>query len=77
MFTFEIHLENEGEKSVLIDSIISYYTIPLSQDPHFVGVPDSVDDLIERGYIRWQRASDFDDSSFYNLCLPQLSFKSD
>lgn len=88
------------------------------QDPHFIGVPKSVDDLIRQGYvrtakittqlsfsiqcihpivlfinknpflsfinynsfpifsryIRWQHTSDFVDSSFYNLCLPQLKF---
>ncbi|XP_055316574.1 probable Ufm1-specific protease 1 isoform X1 [Sitodiplosis mosellana] len=46
-------------------------------DPHYVGVPKSVDDLIDQGYIRWQHTSDFVDSSFYNLCLPQLKFMSD
>lgn len=49
----------------------------LSQDPHFVGVPKSVDDLIHQGYIRWQHTSDFVDSSFYNLCLPQLKYLDD
>ncbi|XP_039953688.1 probable Ufm1-specific protease 1 [Bactrocera neohumeralis] len=41
-------------------------------DPHFSGVPKSVQELVERGYIRWQHTSEFVDSSFYNICLPQL-----
>ncbi|CAD7014287.1 unnamed protein product [Ceratitis capitata] len=41
-------------------------------DPHFVGVPESVQELVERGYIRWQHTSEFVDSSFYNICLPQI-----
>lgn len=44
------------------------------QDPHFVGVPKSVKELMYQGYIRWQHTSAFVDSSFYNLCLPQLKY---
>ncbi|XP_075165757.1 putative Ufm1-specific protease 1 [Haematobia irritans] len=41
-------------------------------DPHYSGVPASIDDLIKKGYIRWQNTKEFVDSSFYNLCLPYL-----
>ncbi|XP_054738226.1 probable Ufm1-specific protease 1 [Anastrepha obliqua] len=41
-------------------------------DPHFVGVPKSVQELVDHGCIRWQHTSEFVDSSFYNICLPQL-----
>ncbi|XP_055837962.1 probable Ufm1-specific protease 1 [Episyrphus balteatus] len=41
-------------------------------DPHFVGRPKSAEELIQCGYIRWQHSSEFVDSSFYNLCLPQI-----
>ncbi|XP_055379888.1 probable Ufm1-specific protease 1 [Condylostylus longicornis] len=44
-------------------------------DPHFVGKPKSIQELIEKGYVRWQHTSEFIDSSFYNLCLPQISAK--
>ncbi|XP_036332037.1 probable Ufm1-specific protease 1 isoform X2 [Rhagoletis pomonella] len=27
-------------------------------DPHFVGIPESVQELVDRGYIRWQHTSD-------------------
>ncbi|KAM7343727.1 UFM1 specific peptidase 1 [Cochliomyia hominivorax] len=47
-------------------------TYLLVVDPHYSGVPASVTDLINKGYIRWQNVKEFVDSSFYNLCLPYL-----
>uniref|UniRef100_A0A1I8PTS7 UFSP1/2/DUB catalytic domain-containing protein n=1 Tax=Stomoxys calcitrans TaxID=35570 RepID=A0A1I8PTS7_STOCA len=41
-------------------------------DPHYSGGPVSIEDLISKGYIRWQNTKEFVDSSFYNLCLPYL-----
>lgn len=48
-------------------SNISMY---IFQDPHYVGSATSIELLVNQGYIRWQNASDFEDSSFYNVCLP-------
>ena len=43
-------------------------------DPHFVDTKD-VDTiplyLVETGWVKWVKLKDFDESSFYNLCLPQ------
>jgi len=51
----------------------------LIADPHlFTGKKSSsavasLDKLLSEGWISWKRVStDFNDSSFYNLCLPQL-----
>ncbi|XP_061392599.1 probable Ufm1-specific protease 1 [Musca vetustissima] len=41
-------------------------------DPHYSGIPSTIDELIKKGYIRWQNTKEFVDSSFYNLCLPYL-----
>ncbi|XP_017001574.2 probable Ufm1-specific protease 1 [Drosophila takahashii] len=37
-------------------------------DPHFVGVPSSPQQLIQRGYISWRAVDEFP-ASTYNLCL--------
>ncbi|KAL9915903.1 probable Ufm1-specific protease 1 [Glossina fuscipes] len=47
-------------------------TYLLIVDPHFSGVPTSVQELIDKGYIRWRNINEFIDNSFYNLCLPIL-----
>lgn len=44
-------------------------------DPHFVGKLKSPQELIETNFVRWQHSSQFVDSSFYNLCLPQIKLK--
>ncbi|KAG4065148.1 hypothetical protein HA402_007545 [Bradysia odoriphaga] len=41
-------------------------------DPHFVGKASS-QELISQGFVKWRHTSEFCDSSFYNLCLPQLT----
>lgn len=38
------------------------------KDPHFVGVPSSKQQLIERGYVRWMHSSELEGSA-YNLCF--------
>lgn len=43
-------------------------------DPHYRGKTNDLQDLVNQGYVRWQNVNDFNDSSFYNLCLPQLSY---
>ncbi|KAJ6635849.1 putative Ufm1-specific protease 1 [Pseudolycoriella hygida] len=41
-------------------------------DPHFVGEA-SIEQLVSEGFVKWRHTSEFSDSSFYNLCLPQLT----
>lgn len=43
-------------------------------DPHFVGKAKSVEHLKKDQWVKWQKLDDFVDSSFYNLCLPQLKY---
>lgn len=45
------------------------------KDPHYIGNAESADELIRKGFVKWQHTSEFVDSSFYNLCLPQLKYK--
>lgn len=42
-------------------------------DPHYVG-KCSVSKLVKDGWVKWVNITDFSDCSFYNLCLPMLSF---
>ncbi|XP_049815423.1 ufm1-specific protease 1 isoform X1 [Schistocerca nitens] len=42
-------------------------------DPHFWGVAADRYQLQREGWVCWKQLSEFLDSSFYNLCLPQLS----
>ncbi|XP_076021358.1 ufm1-specific protease 1 [Genypterus blacodes] len=44
-------------------------------DPHYYGDPVEEAELQMRGWVVWQRVSDLDQSSFYNLCLPQTITK--
>lgn len=43
-------------------------------DPHYRGKTTDVKQLSSDGFVYWQNVKDFIDSSFYNLCLPQLSY---
>ncbi|XP_046604368.1 ufm1-specific protease 1 isoform X1 [Neodiprion virginianus] len=45
-------------------------------DPHFVGKAKNAEQLANDGWVKWQSLTDFVDSSFYNLCLPQIKHKS-
>ncbi|KAM3869938.1 ufm1-specific protease 1-like [Diretmus argenteus] len=40
-------------------------------DPHYCGRPLDKAELQRRGWVAWKRVSCLDQSSFYNLCLPQ------
>lgn len=42
-------------------------------DPHFWGQATEGRSLQVSGWVKWQPLSDFHQSTFYNLCLPQLS----
>lgn len=44
-------------------------------DPHFVGKAKSAEQLSDDCWVKWQKLDDFVDSSFYNLCLPQLKYR--
>lgn len=58
---------------MLIEDIILWKVkIRYLQDPHFVGKA-SGEELITEGFVKWRHTSEFCDSSFYNLCLPQLA----
>ena len=41
-------------------------------DPHYWGKEVKVEKLISDGWAKWVNCEDFLDSSFYNLCLPQI-----
>ncbi|XP_030017487.1 ufm1-specific protease 1 [Sphaeramia orbicularis] len=40
-------------------------------DPHYCGRQLEKAELQSRGWVAWKRVSSLDQSSFYNLCLPQ------
>lgn len=44
-------------------------------DPHFVGKARGAEYLSRDRWVKWQSLDDFVDSSFYNLCLPQLKYR--
>ena len=42
-------------------------------DPHYWGPKDcSAKDLQDKRWVRWKPLDEFSDSSFYNMCLPQI-----
>lgn len=47
-------------------------TYTLIVDPHYVGKPKNAMQLENCNWVKWQNIRDFSDSSFYNLCLPQV-----
>ncbi|XP_032438475.1 ufm1-specific protease 1 [Xiphophorus hellerii] len=44
-------------------------------DPHYYGRQLEKTELQKRGWVAWKRVSSLDQSSFYNLCLPQTATK--
>lgn len=42
-------------------------------DPHYYGCDLDRTELQRRGWVAWKRVSSLDQSSFYNLCLPQTA----
>ncbi|XP_014474432.1 PREDICTED: ufm1-specific protease 1 [Dinoponera quadriceps] len=44
-------------------------------DPHFVGKAKNAGQLRNDRWVKWQNLNNFVDSSFYNLCLPQLKYR--
>ena len=48
------------------------------QDPHYYSQTSGTvtrEDLQTAGWVSWKLVEDFDQQSFYNLCLPQLKAK--
>ncbi|KAM9836817.1 ufm1-specific protease 1 [Aulostomus maculatus] len=44
-------------------------------DPHYYGCPLEREEVQRRGWVGWKRVSSLDQSSFYNLCMPQTCQK--
>ncbi|KAM9424496.1 ufm1-specific protease 1 [Pholidichthys leucotaenia] len=44
-------------------------------DPHYYGCELAREELHRRGWVAWKGVASLDQSSFYNLCLPQTSRK--
>uniref|UniRef100_A0A8D3EGB1 UFM1-specific peptidase 1 n=2 Tax=Scophthalmus maximus TaxID=52904 RepID=A0A8D3EGB1_SCOMX len=44
-------------------------------DPHYYGCQLEMSELQRRGWVAWKRVSSLDQSSFYNLCMPQTAKK--
>ncbi|KAI9538154.1 hypothetical protein NQZ68_017887 [Dissostichus eleginoides] len=42
-------------------------------DPHYCGCQLEKMELQRRGWVAWKRVSSLDQSSFYNLCMPQTA----
>ncbi|XP_040925809.1 inactive Ufm1-specific protease 1 [Betta splendens] len=42
-------------------------------DPHYYGYELDKTELQRRGWVAWKRVSSLDQSSFYNLCMPQTA----
>ncbi|KAM6949130.1 ufm1-specific protease 1 [Aplochiton taeniatus] len=47
----------------------------LVMDPHYYGSPMGRIALQDKGWVAWKQVSSLDQSSFYNLCLPQIPRK--
>ncbi|KAM8899649.1 ufm1-specific protease 1 [Spinachia spinachia] len=43
----------------------------LVADPHYYGGPLGTGELQKRGWVAWKSVSSLDQSSFYNVCMPQ------
>ncbi|XP_058479531.1 inactive Ufm1-specific protease 1 [Solea solea] len=42
-------------------------------DPHYYGCQPEKAELQQRGWVSWKRVSSLDQTSFYNLCMPQTA----
>ena len=66
-----------GDKDCSSKGVIGIHVGPddtylLILDPHFIGRAKSRERLQSDSWIKWQNINDFVDSSFYNICLPQI-----
>jgi Ufm1-specific protease 1 len=73
-----VNVSKAGELSLLVVvrvnpvCLILSRSISIYQDPHYQGIPKNAEDLIQRGYVKWQLEAEFIDQSFYNLCMPNI-----
>ncbi|KAK2587899.1 hypothetical protein KPH14_003995 [Odynerus spinipes] len=61
-----------SSKCIVGLNIGSKETDLLIVDPHFIGKAMTPEILKNDHWVKWQNIKDFVDSSFYNLCLPQI-----
>ncbi|XP_045126809.1 ufm1-specific protease 1-like [Portunus trituberculatus] len=66
----ETDVSSKGVMGVCRGASESYLLVV---DPHFWGEVREVEALQGSGWVKWQPLSDFHQSTFYNMCLPQLS----
>ncbi|XP_057710065.1 inactive Ufm1-specific protease 1 [Corythoichthys intestinalis] len=59
---------SKGILGVCTGTVGSYLLI---LDPHYHGSPLERGEVQRRGWVEWKRLASFNQSSFYNLCLPQ------
>lgn len=64
-----------SSKGILGIHVGQQNTSLLVVDPHYVGKEQTKEFLFHKGWVKWQRLTDFMDTSFYNLCLPQVKAK--
>lgn len=63
---------SKGILGVCTDDKGSYLLIV---DPHYFGCQLEKEELQKRGWVAWRKVSSLDQSSFYNLCMPQTAKK--
>ncbi len=56
-----------------VDSVNDMHLLVL--DPHYYGDIASKEQLQLDGWVSWIDLKDFNQDSFYNFCLPQISSK--
>ncbi|XP_037962231.2 ufm1-specific protease 1 [Plutella xylostella] len=68
----DVDCSSKGIMGVHIGDSDAYLLIV---DPHYVGKEQTKEFLQNKGWVKWQPLKEFLDSSFYNLCLPQVKCK--
>lgn len=69
-----------GDQDCSSKGIVGIHVTPadshlLIVDPHFEGIPRFIGKLHRNNWVKWTSVDEFLDSSFYNLCLPQVSYR--
>lgn len=64
-----------GSKGIMGINVSQSDASLLIVDPHYFGAVKTKDFLLRKGWVKWQKISQFLESSFYNLCLPQIKAK--
>ncbi|KAH9634593.1 hypothetical protein HF086_006218 [Spodoptera exigua] len=72
-------ISKDSGKTYLVSGNYKYYHYLCDgfddRDPHYVGKEQTKEFLFHKGWVKWQQLTDFIDTSFYNLCLPQVKAK--